>query len=160
MEAAHARRPVRVIDDGVINIARDHRARFVAGNLGRFAACFAVPRSIRLHMRVGAVVLAAVPFVWLYARALHSVGLNDPPGALFAVLAGSIVSSIGGFSWFYSRTTARLQPASKDVARPGPRPLRLLVRLRTPSCPRLALIAGGRRRPRTHDPGATRRRAG
>lgn len=52
-----------------------------------------------MHMLVVAMVLAAFPFAWLYALALRSAGVSDPPGALFAVLAGSIVSSIGGFAF-------------------------------------------------------------
>ena len=88
-----------VIDDGIISRARDNRARFLARNLGKLADCFTIRRGMRLHMLVVAMLLAAVPFAWLYALALRSAGVSDPPAALFAVLAGSLVSSIGGFAF-------------------------------------------------------------
>jgi uncharacterized membrane protein YfcA len=88
-----------VIDDGIISLARDNRARFIAGNLSKLTGRFAMPGGMRLHMLVVAMLLAAFPFAWLYALTLHAGGVSDPPAALFAVLAGSMVSSIGGFAF-------------------------------------------------------------
>jgi hypothetical protein len=88
-----------MIDDGIINLARGNRARLLASNFSRLAGRFTIQRCMRLHMLVVTMLLAAVPFAWLYAAALHAAGVSESPAALFAVLAGSIVSSIGGFAF-------------------------------------------------------------
>lgn len=85
--------------DGVVSLVRAGRARLIASNRGKLMDRFVIQRGMRLHMLVAAMLLAAFPFAWLYALVLHAAGVSDPPAALFAVLAGSIVSSIGGFAF-------------------------------------------------------------
>ncbi len=92
-------REIRVTDDGIIGLARADRACFIASNLRKLTDCLVIQGGVRLPVLVAAMLLAAFPFALLYASALHAAGVGDPPAALFAVLAGSIVSSIGGFAF-------------------------------------------------------------